>query len=147
MASNDCAARTCFASLAEALDPGSRPHLLCLDFKVSIIATFTKGTPAEPNFYPTSIVFSPNLGFLNRGLGPTVRETVLVTGHLVICRICFEIKWGWVKRACAGEFSAAHTGNGGSHPGCVRLRAHCFFFVFALVLFCGTNKEQDLGVD
>ena len=69
---------------------------------------------------PTStqlpLLFSPNLGFLNRGLGPTVRETVLVTGHLVICRICFEIRWGWVKRACAGEFSAAHTGNGGSTP-------------------------------
>ena len=62
------------------------------------------------------LFFSPNLGFLNRGLGPKVRETVLVTGHLVICRICFEIRWGWVKRACAGEFSAAHTGNGGSTP-------------------------------
>ena len=70
----------------------------------------------NPTSTPLPLFFSPNLGFSNRGLGPTVRETVLVTGHLMICRICFEIKWGWVKRACAGEFSAAHTGNGGSTP-------------------------------
>ena len=88
--------------------------------KIKICSTHPDLSLRERLHNPTStqlpLFFSPNLGFLNRGLGPTVRETVLVTRHLVICRICFEIKWGWVKRACAGEFSAANTWNGGSTP-------------------------------
>ena len=88
--------------------------------KINVFSTNPDLSLRERLQNPTStqlpLLFSPNLDFLNRGLGPTVWETVLVTGHLVICRICFEIRWGWVKRACAGEFSAAHTGNGGSTP-------------------------------
>ena len=58
----------------------------------------------------------PNLGFLSRDLGPTVRDSVFVTGHFWMRMIFSEIVWGWVKRSCEGGFSVARTGEGGSTP-------------------------------
>ena len=69
---------------------------------------------------PTStqlpLICSPNLGFLSRDLGPTVRDSVFVTGHFWMRMIFSEIVWGWVKRSYEGGFSVARTGEGGSTP-------------------------------
>ena len=47
---------------------------------------------------PTStqlpLICSPNLDFLSRDLGPTVRDSVFVTGHFWMCMIFSEIVRG-----------------------------------------------------
>ena len=39
------------------------------DLDPQFMGFVTKGTPAEPNFHPTSIVLFTQLGFLESGLG------------------------------------------------------------------------------
>ena len=55
------------------------------------------------------MVFSPNLGFLNRGLGPTVRETVLVTRTFSDLQDMFRNKVGMGQASVRrGIFGCAH---------------------------------------
>ena len=100
---------------------------------------------------PTStqlpLICSPNLDLLSRDLGPTVRDSVFVTGHFWMCMIFSEIVRGWVKRSSEGDFRPHTPGREGPHPGFVRLPAHCFFSEFAFVLFCRTKGKPWVWID